>query len=63
MTVSYTHLDVYKRQLFHYEKEALEGVEFTVYAAEDIMHPDGVIGLAFHKAVSYTHLDVYKRQD
>ncbi len=37
------------KSLFHYEKEALEGVEFTVYAAEDILHPDGVTGVVFHK--------------
>ena len=52
MLESWTLLDkaaAFVKSLFHYEKEALEGVEFTVYAAEDIMHPDGVIGLAFHK--------------
>ena len=37
------------KSLFHYEKEPLEGVEFTVYAAEDIVHPDGVTGLVFRK--------------
>ena len=37
------------KSLFHYEKEALEGVEFTVYVAEDILHPDGVTGVVFHK--------------
>ena len=37
------------KSLFHYEEEALEGVEFTVYAAEDITHPDGVTGIVFHK--------------
>ncbi len=37
------------KSLFHYEKEALEGVEFTVRAAEDIPHPDGVTGVVFRK--------------
>ena len=52
MLESWTLLDkaaAFVKSLFHYEKEALEGVEFTVYAAEDIMHPDGVTGLVFHK--------------
>ena len=46
MPVSYTHLDVYKRQEFNYAREALELGSFN-YAL---------------KPVSYTHLDVYKRQ-
>ena len=52
MLESWTLLDkaaAFVKSLFHYEKEALEGVEFTVYAAEDIVHPDGVTGLVFHK--------------
>ena len=52
MLESWTLLDkaaAFVKSLFHYEKEALEGVEFTVYAAEDIVHPDGVTGLIFHK--------------
>ena len=51
MLESWTLLDkaaAFVKSLFHYEKEALEGVEFTVYAAEDIVHPDGVTGLVFH---------------
>ena len=37
------------KSLFHYGREPLEGVEFTVRAAEDIPHPDGVTGVVFHK--------------
>ena len=36
------------KSLFGYGTEPLEGVEFTVYATEDIYHPDGVTGLLFH---------------
>ncbi len=35
--------------LFGYEKENLAGAEFTVYAAEDIPHPDGVTGTVIYK--------------
>lgn len=35
--------------VFQYDREALTGVEFTVTAAEDIYHPDGVTGLVFRK--------------
>ena len=57
--VSYTHLDVYKRQTWNFEPidgtarmyfnaaDAIEGFDSTT---EDVL------------AVSYTHLDVYKRQ-
>ena len=53
VAVSYTHLDVYKRQVYHV---------FTYNS--DVVH---VIVPAFlftsiHSPVSYTHLDVYKRQ-
>ena len=54
--VSYTHLDVYKRQ---------------IYVKCEYLNPGGsmkdrialnIIRDAEQKAVSYTHLDVYKRQ-
>ena len=55
VTVSYTHLDVYKRQL----KEQL-----------DSYSGDKRLGIFYTRTtdtnptpVSYTHLDVYKRQD
>ena len=52
MPVSYTHLDVYKRQV---EKRSIIN-EFSlaafVVSASLILRP-----------VSYTHLDVYKRQE
>ena len=56
--VSYTHLDVYKRQILH----------FTPFQIIDVVEARTVIPLRFSisiesvMAVSYTHLDVYKRQ-
>ena len=47
VAVSYTHLDVYKRQ-----EITCKGAEYAVYYQND---PGA-------EAVSYTHLDVYKRQ-
>ena len=52
MLESWTLLDkvaAFVKSLFQYGRKPLEDVEFTVYAAEDIMHPDGVTGLVFHK--------------
>ena len=50
-TVSYTHLDVYKRQPEGYASELKEAKMMKMgLCAEDA-------------AVSYTHLDVYKRQE
>ena len=75
--VSYTHLDVYKRQHQERLRRVLDGVEAlrwfhghhhvryssTIPAAHGEVQ---VEGLALDgeplKAVSYTHLDVYKRQ-
>ena len=49
--VSYTHLDVYKRQLyFHREGDGV---------LTGMSNPGQAVGF---DAVSYTHLDVYKRQ-
>ena len=50
-TVSYTHLDVYKRQ--HYE--------YVKVGRRTFFHLD-VVGWPRVIPVSYTHLDVYKRQ-
>ena len=50
--VSYTHLDVYKRQLVSHRGKAQIFRDVAV-ALEDMRHS---------VAVSYTHLDVYKRQ-
>ena len=51
--VSYTHLDVYKRQapaLGGRPAEPLAGAEGAAFGGTE------------RRAVSYTHLDVYKRQ-
>ena len=56
--VSYTHLDVYKRQ----------DADFVVWSANPIETYEGRIekvfmqGKVVYVPVSYTHLDVYKRQ-
>ena len=58
-SVSYTHLDVYKRQVGRRVTEddgpALQNRKFLK------SHPDSEITRTF-VSVSYTHLDVYKRQ-
>ena len=49
-SVSYTHLDVYKRQVFFFTDE------------RTLQLPENELVAELKKAVSYTHLDVYKRQ-
>ena len=53
IAVSYTHLDVYKRQLVNLDKSNAEQ-QLNKFMKD--MNP-----VAF-ESVSYTHLDVYKRQ-
>ena len=62
--VSYTHLDVYKRQVIGEAATGFEAVEQAEKLTPDVIvmdlsmpRLDGV-----QAAVSYTHLDVYKRQ-
>ena len=55
--VSYTHLDVYKRQVYHGDDDHVDFLN-QVYALTSQTNP-------LHAdvwPVSYTHLDVYKRQ-
>ena len=66
--VSYTHLDVYKRQFetFAPEKVLYEfgfGLSYTNFKieTEKANYSEGKTEFNV-KAVSYTHLDVYKRQ-
>ena len=65
-TVSYTHLDVYKRQtsscrVIFGEADFLPGLVVDKY--EDVLVVECLaLGMEQFKAVSYTHLDVYKRQ-
>ena len=64
MTVSYTHLDVYKRQV-HTLMDQLDAV-----GSQTEYYPNGTVKrlvldsgkIGQHNPVSYTHLDVYKRQ-
>ena len=64
-TVSYTHLDVYKRQRKHHARRA-ERLQKRRAARRVQAHlRRGVqrhFGARFMQPVSYTHLDVYKRQ-
>ena len=53
-SVSYTHLDVYKRQLLTFQ-------DLSEQRVIERMRVDFVAN-ASHESVSYTHLDVYKRQ-
>ena len=57
-TVSYTHLDVYKRQVYTPDMvlgPARKGIKVTY--CTDSRPLEHIV-----EAVSYTHLDVYKRQ-
>ena len=57
MSVSYTHLDVYKRQ-DTYKEETNKQMDSGFNNLDETLDStsEGI------KAVSYTHLDVYKRQ-
>ena len=73
MAVSYTHLDVYKRQelLAIIEKNSRIDLKelAVILGVEEIdvvnelaaLEAEGII-CGYHTPVSYTHLDVYKRQ-
>ena len=66
VTVSYTHLDVYKRQPYvktvdgEFSIEPANGADY-VDRSKDFSHKIDHDDLCY-KPVSYTHLDVYKRQ-
>ena len=71
--VSYTHLDVYKRQLEHHALTApFDSVVVERYAEAGMVVRAGdviftlmdtkTVWVQSYIAVSYTHLDVYKRQ-
>ena len=63
--VSYTHLDVYKRQEF-WRRLAAGGVPGLCSLCGDFaaleFEPRSADVVTLLEAVSYTHLDVYKRQ-
>ena len=63
MPVSYTHLDVYKRQVLYMESSA----ELIKWVLENLNYWVVTIFMTIESSfipfpVSYTHLDVYKRQ-
>ena len=62
MAVSYTHLDVYKRQA--YKDQILSFQECNGEFNEDLSYEivKKIYTQEGEKPVSYTHLDVYKRQ-
>ena len=55
-SVSYTHLDVYKRQVQSGSKVVTNNLGLKIYSSEDKPVAKTI------RSVSYTHLDVYKRQ-
>ena len=61
-TVSYTHLDVYKRQVLHVPVAGHKLGQVTVARGGDQAEAVEQVKLHAVGAVSYTHLDVYKRQ-
>ena len=62
--VSYTHLDVYKRQAFGQRPQDQEGSREEAGRKGRLIRPSTCCDkkAAGFTAVSYTHLDVYKRQ-
>ena len=66
--VSYTHLDVYKRQVkqcTYSRKRLYAAFQYAVYignADAVICYRNACVFRTGYAAVSYTHLDVYKRQ-
>ena len=56
--VSYTHLDVYKRQddgvSFVYTEQKQKGAVYNVYAASDIVSADGTVDVYKRQGISYT---------
>ena len=67
MAVSYTHLDVYKRQVLYWAEEYhIDGFRFDLMGLLDVDLMNRIRRELDERygegAVSYTHLDVYKRQ-
>ena len=63
-TVSYTHLDVYKRQVLWYVHIPFDCMYHIVapVSAVQLLKKNTAIMIHCNIPVSYTHLDVYKRQ-
>ena len=59
-TVSYTHLDVYKRQV---DGDSVDSDKIQFERALVNSQISNILKQAGVDTVSYTHLDVYKRQD
>ena len=65
ISVSYTHLDVYKRQLKWLSKTFVWIIRGTPLMLQlfVVLYVPGLLFNTPIKAVSYTHLDVYKRPE
>ena len=61
-SVSYTHLDVYKRQTLYISAATGQGLPELANAIEEILRNQKSYIRHTFASVSYTHLDVYKRQ-
>ena len=62
-TVSYTHLDVYKRQEdYSWITKGLDVASAHLQLSAEAVSGTGMLPRSIRTAVSYTHLDVYKRQ-
>ena len=59
LPVSYTHLDVYKRQTY---TDGLKAVDMVLVQKLNDNNKYVIIARVVEASVSYTHLDVYKRQ-
>ena len=63
MSVSYTHLDVYKRQITdHTDVDRTIPDRDLIYNKHIEIVNEYKMFDEYYNAVSYTHLDVYKRQ-
>ena len=62
LPVSYTHLDVYKRQIYYSSLSEADRASFDAAERNIINAAYNTYQLVQNQAVSYTHLDVYKRQ-
>ena len=61
ISVSYTHLDVYKRQGTYYDEKGIQLI--ATIPSREILLGKLLGSIQSPIAVSYTHLDVYKRQE
>ena len=62
-SVSYTHLDVYKRQVLRrYQDAPAPAPSSTAQQGEYVEYPDLIVNLTNYSVIYMGHSDVYKRQ-